>query len=60
MATRMSCSTTFSQNGSNSGSPNDRDPRKPGHGRRPDQHDTGAALDDPLELLDRLLDDRQA
>ena len=28
----MSCSTTFSQNGSNSGSANERGPRKPGTG----------------------------
>ena len=28
----MSCSTTFSQNGSNSGRPNERGPRKPGTG----------------------------
>ena len=59
MATRMSCSTTFSQNGSNSGSPNDREPRKPGHRRGTDEHDARAPLHDPLELLDGLLHDRQ-
>jgi hypothetical protein len=32
MATRMSCSTTLSQKGSNSGRPNEREPRKPGTG----------------------------
>ena len=32
MATSTSCSTPFSQNGSNSGSPNERGPRKPGTG----------------------------
>ncbi|CNN29451.1 Uncharacterised protein [Mycobacterium tuberculosis] len=32
MPTRTSCSTTRSQNGSNSGTANDRGPRKPGTG----------------------------
>ncbi len=32
MATSTSCSTTFCQNGSNSGRPNERGPRNPGTG----------------------------
>src|SRR5689334_14663131 len=50
MPTSTSCSTTRSQNGSNSGTANDRGPRKPG---------TGAGLDRPLQLFNRLLDYRQ-
>ena len=61
MPTTTSASTTSAQNGSNSGSANER--------RRPLKSGTGAGrtrmalaprLDhDPLELLDRLVDDRQ-
>ena len=59
MPTKTSWCTTRSQNGSNSGSANDRGPRKPGTGAGRIRIAAGTALDAPLELLDRLLDDRQ-
>ena len=59
MATSTSCSTTFSQNGSNSGSPNERGPLEARGRGGTDEHHPGAPLDDPLELLDGLVDDGQ-
>ena len=56
----MSCSTTFSQNGSYSFSAIERDtPPGPGTGAGRISTDLGAARCDPFELLDRLVDDRQ-
>ena len=47
MPTAMSASTTFSQNGSNSGRANDRVPSKPGTGAGRISTMLGAALDAP-------------
>ena len=59
MDTRMSASCTAFQKGSNSGYPNEREPRYPGTGAGPYEDGLGATLEHPCELLERLLHDRE-
>ena len=61
IVTRTSSSTTRFQNGSNSGSANDREPWYPGTRCRTDGNRLGPPLDNPrVELFDRLVDNGQA
>ena len=60
MATSTSASTTACQNGSNSSRPGEREPPKPGTGAGRMSTTLAPRSTHPLQLLDRLLDDRQA